>query len=102
MQAFHDIHLETIQGCNRKCAFCPNKDIASTGALMSRELFDQIIGQLVEMDFRGYVRPYLMNEPFLDERMPEMMRYIREKLPKALCVVNTMRTRLKPNMMSGW
>jgi len=89
MLAFHDLHLETIQGCNRKCFFCPNKDIESTGALMSRELFDNLIGQLVEMDFSGHVRPYLMNEPFLDPRMPEMMRYIRKMVPKALCVVNT-------------
>jgi radical SAM protein with 4Fe4S-binding SPASM domain len=91
---FQSIQLETIQGCTRKCWHCPNASIEYTGALMARELFDDIIEQLAAMEYRGSVRPYLMNEPFLDPRMPELMRHIQVRLPKCLCVVNTNADRL--------
>lgn len=89
MIRFQTIQLETIQGCNRKCWHCPNRDIEATGKLMSLDLFFRIIDQLVDMRFTGAVRPYCMNEPFMDDRMPEMMAHIRRVLPDALCVVNT-------------
>jgi radical SAM protein with 4Fe4S-binding SPASM domain len=91
---FQSIQLETIQGCTRRCWHCPNANIEYTGAMMSRDLFDRIIEQLVAMEYTGSVRPYLMNEPFLDPRMPELMRHIREQLPNCLCVVNTNGDRL--------
>jgi radical SAM protein with 4Fe4S-binding SPASM domain len=56
---------------------------------MAQSLIDKIIDELVEIDFRGYVRPYLMNECFLDPRMPAIMQTICKRLPEALCVVNT-------------
>lgn len=84
-----DVLFETIQGCNRACWYCPNSAIPSTGTLMAQSLIDKIIDELVALDFRGYVRPYLMNECFLDPRMPAIMRTIRRRLPEALCVVNT-------------
>lgn len=86
---FSEIQFETIQGCNRKCWHCPNRTIPSTGATMPEDLIDKILTDLEEMDYRGSVRPYLMNEPFLDPRMPAIMAEIRQRLPKAFCVVNT-------------
>jgi len=86
---FQHIQFETQQGCNRGCWHCPNKGIPRTSEQMPMELIERIVGQLLDMDFIGSVRPYLMNEPFLDPRMPQIMAYIREKLPDAHCLVNT-------------
>jgi hypothetical protein len=86
---FTVIQIETIHGCNLRCWHCPNKDVTPSGELMTREAFDQIIGELAELGFAGEIRPYLMNEPFMDARMGELARSVRERVPQARCIFNT-------------
>lgn len=88
-KCFVSIQIETIEGCNRRCWHCPNRTIPPSGRLMSLGLFERIINQLVEMGYEGSIRPYLMNEPFMDARMPQMMATIRRRLPENVCCVNT-------------
>lgn len=98
MIRFETIHLETIHGCSRACWFCPNSHIRGTGALMPWEMIEGLLAQLVAMGFDGTVRPYLMNEAFLDQRMMEIVRTIRERLPNARCVINSNGDLLTPEM----
>ncbi len=42
--------------------------------------------------------PYLQNEPLLDERLPELIEYIHQKMPKVTTLVVTNGTRLTTEM----
>jgi len=61
-------------------------------------MVEMVLGQLVAMEFDGTVRPYLMNEAFLDTRMMAIVRMIREWLPEARCVINSNGDLLTPAM----
>lgn len=80
------LQMETMVTCNAKCPFCPQHDIDRGPNRMPDDLWKKIID-----DTRGLgitYRPFLQNEPFVDKRMPEIMRYIR-KDPTAKIEFNT-------------
>ncbi|MDQ1256346.1 MAG: Radical protein [Candidatus Hydrogenedentes bacterium] len=90
------IQIQTQSGCDGRCVFCPNKDIIKAGLPQGRmepELFRKIIDELAETRPRR-ISPYLMNEPLLDKRLPEFVRYITEKVPDATTLVTTNGTHL--------
>ncbi len=79
------IHLETINRCNGTCSFCPcnkNEDKRKL-KIMSDELFHKIIDDLQEHDYSGILMLNANCEPFLDQRMPELIIEATSKLPKA-------------------
>ncbi len=81
------IQLETVTKCNAKCAFCPQNEIVRDPARMPKETWQKIVA-----DTRGMgitYRPFLTNEPFVDNRMPEIVRYIKENDPTARVEFNT-------------
>lgn len=80
---FQVIEIETINRCNGECPFCPvnRKDDKRPFALMEEETFKKIIDELSEMDYKGILALHSNNEPLLDKRLCEFVRYSREKLP---------------------
>lgn len=77
------IQIQTQAGCNGRCVFCPNEQLIEAGlpqGKMSVELFHKIIDELVEIPPRR-IGLYLMNEPLLDNRLPEFVRYTAERIP---------------------
>lgn len=56
---------------------------------MPVEVYYRIINQLQEIDFAGRISPYLMNEPLLDKRLPELIAYTRERCPESWIAINT-------------
>lgn len=86
---FNQIQIMTKQQCNLKCSFCPNKYIEQTGYEMSNSLFSKIINELASIDYNKRITLYLMNEPFLDNRLKDMVKEVREKCPKARINVST-------------
>lgn len=88
---FKEIEIETLNRCNGKCSFCPVNATQPQReyAKMTSELFYSIINQLAELDYSGKISLFSNNEPFLDERIVEFQKYIREKLPKAKCCLYT-------------
>jgi MoaA/NifB/PqqE/SkfB family radical SAM enzyme len=81
------IQLETVTKCNAKCPFCPQHEIARDPAKMPDAVWKKIVD-----DTRGWgvtYRPFLTNEPFVDNRMPEIVRYIKENDPTAKVEFNT-------------
>lgn len=81
------IQLETVTKCNAKCPFCPQNEIVRDPARMPTETWRKIID-----DTRGWgitYRPFLTNEPFVDNRMPEIVRYIKDNDPTARVEFNT-------------
>jgi MoaA/NifB/PqqE/SkfB family radical SAM enzyme len=81
------IQLETVTKCNAKCPFCPQNEIVRDPARMPAEIWQKIVD-----DTRGWgltYRPFLTNEPFVDNRMPEIVRYIKDNDPTARVEFNT-------------
>ncbi|MBU2514157.1 radical SAM protein [bacterium] len=70
------IQIETTIICNASCWFCPQKKATRTPKKMEDRVWKKIID-----DTRGLgitYRPFLLNEPFVDRRMPEIVRYIKQ------------------------
>jgi len=70
------IQIETTIACNASCTFCPHKTLTRRPRRMKDEVWKKIID-----DTRGLgitYRPFLINEPFSDYRLCDIMRYIRE------------------------
>lgn len=84
-QLFEFVEIETINRCNGVCSFCPvNKKIDKRPKVeMSKELFENIIGQLERIDYSGELSLFSNNEPLLDKHILERHKYAREHLPKA-------------------
>lgn len=82
---FDHIEIETINRCNGNCSFCPvnRHHDPREKAVMTRELFRNIVDQLAEMDYSGRFTTFSNNEPLLDDRLIEFNRYARERLPHA-------------------
>jgi len=81
------IQMETVTKCNAKCEFCPQNEIVRDPARMPLETWQKIVD-----DTRGMgitYRPFLTNEPFVDTRMPEIVRYIKDNDPTARVEFNT-------------
>jgi len=81
------IQMETVTKCNAKCPFCPQNEIVRDPARMPTETWRKIVD-----DTRGWgitYRPFLTNEPFVDNRMPEVVRYIKGNDPTARVEFNT-------------
>ncbi|MFA4903591.1 MAG: radical SAM/SPASM domain-containing protein [Desulfobaccales bacterium] len=77
------IGIENSTACNRKCPYCPNFNYSRGNHLMSIELWNKIIDDLAQMNYTGSISPGLFNEPLIDERLPQLIKYARQKLPKS-------------------
>lgn len=77
------VAIETINRCNGVCNFCPCnvKDEKRPIKKMTTELFESIVLQLADWDYKGRIVMNINNEPLLDDRIVEFCRHIKEKLP---------------------
>lgn len=69
------IQIETTIACNATCWFCPQKYATRRPMFMDLKVFKKIVD-----DTRGLgvtYRPFILNEPFVDKRMPDLVRYIK-------------------------
>lgn len=81
------IQLETVTKCNARCPFCPQNEIVREPARMPEATWKRIVDQT-----RGWgvtYRPFLTNEPFVDNRMPQIVDYIKRNDPTARVEFNT-------------
>lgn len=84
------IQIQTIDYCNRKCPWCPNKYLNKTSdMIMTEEIFHRILNQLKKLNYRGAIHPYLMGEPLADTRFIEHIQVIREMFPLNAILINT-------------
>ncbi len=86
-----NILLETINRCNSTCSFCAanRNDESRPFCRMDEALFRKTVSQLAEWNYSGYLSLFANNEPFMDTRIIEFHKYIREKLPEAKIKVFT-------------
>lgn len=78
---FEEIRLETRTRCNSTCDFCPCSVQNETrqDIIMSEECFRKIIDELADMNYDGRIKLYINNEPLMDKRLPDFLKYINSK-----------------------
>ncbi|MEW6295839.1 MAG: SPASM domain-containing protein [Candidatus Diapherotrites archaeon] len=89
LDMFDAVEIETNTECNRKCLYCPNSLYRRGRHSMELRLYKKIIGELSRIKFNGRLSPHFYNEPLLDERLPLLINYAREKLPEAFICIYT-------------
>ena len=70
------IQIETTIMCNAKCAFCLHHLVTRRPVYMDESVFTKIVNETRGRNIT--YRPFLINEPFLDKRLPDFVRYIKE------------------------
>lgn len=84
------VNIDTINWCNRKCDWCPNKFLDKTPDMkMSPEIFQRIIRQLRDYGYKGQIHPYLFGEPFADDRILKFCEHIKLVLPDTFIRITT-------------
>lgn len=77
------IQIETIVACNSRCQMCGMRKMTRTAGQMTWELFKKVIAQCKELDI-NFICPFIQSEPLCDNRMIEMLSYIKQELPQAI------------------
>jgi len=82
---FEHVEIETINKCNGTCAFCPvnRNDDPRPLKKMSDDTFYKIIDNLAKLNYCGQIGYYSNNEPLMDNRIYDFIKYGASKLPKA-------------------
>jgi len=85
MPLFDYVEIETINKCNSTCSFCPiNRDIDPRPlAKMGEDTFRKIIDNLAGLNFCGNISYYSNNEPLMDNRIADFIKYGVSKIPNA-------------------
>lgn len=86
---FNQIQIQTKTGCNLKCPMCPLSRITQPVLTLSGKLFTKILKELSNIDYKERISLYLMNEPFRDERLIDMIAETRERLPDVRINIST-------------
>lgn len=86
---FKHLQIQTRTGCNLKCPMCPLSKMTQPQKLLSEEILNKILDELNSLNYTGRISLYLMNEPFLDERLSELIKLTRHKLPNATITIST-------------
>jgi len=83
------VQVQTINRCNRSCAFCPSRKFPRKLEFMSLETYQRVLDELASLGFSGRFSPYLQGEPLLDNRLPELVALARAALPRARLLIQT-------------
>lgn len=85
-----EVQIQTHTVCNARCIMCPYGSVYKkvSHGRMKRQLFERIIDECAEHEVRD-LKPFLMNEPLLDRRLPSLIRYARRHLPNTIIGFST-------------
>jgi len=82
------VAVETTTECTRRCVYCPPHHSLDIPPLrMDWSVYRRIVGSLAGRGFRGQLWYGLYGESLLDDRLEELVRHARTRLPAArLCL----------------
>lgn len=95
MQDLRLIEIELFNTCNRKCSWCPNKNIQSRapGSLqfINPYILRYIRQELKKQNYNGYISFSRYNEPLLNpySYTRNILRLFKKSVPNATLVFNT-------------
>lgn len=85
------VEIEVFSHCNRRCHFCPNRDIdrLTENIHLSHEVYKKILGDLSRIEYSGTLSFSRYNEPLADEIIFSRIDEARNMLPHATLHTNT-------------
>jgi cyclic pyranopterin phosphate synthase len=83
------VAIEVNQHCNRRCGYCPVSADPKPSKYIRRDLFDDIIRQLEEMQYDGKIKYHFYNEPLLHRGLETLIAHATLRLPRAKSVIYT-------------
>lgn len=87
------IQFETHSYCNASCIMCPYKTVHKEyeNGYMDERLIDKIISECESYnnELNYEFLPFLMNEPLLDKRLPDIISKVKSKLVNAAVTIYT-------------
>lgn len=86
---FQQVLIETRTDCNNNCPFCPHAFNNKPLGIMDWDCYTTTINQLCEIDYNGRVALMLSNEPLLDDRLEEMIKYAKAKSQRLFLDITT-------------
>lgn len=76
------VEIEINHACNRKCSYCPNSIMQrKSKGMMSLDLFQVIIDNLVDINFNGRLSFDFYNEPTLHPQLDNFVKLVKQRLP---------------------
>lgn len=90
---FDYVTIETSTICNRRCSYCPNsvfdRGLPKNERRMNKKLFQKIIDDLSSINFCGHLSLHGFNEPLLDDRLPDLIKYAGKILPQVEILITS-------------
>lgn len=86
---FQQVLIETRTDCNNNCPFCPHHYNDKPLGIMNWDTYKLIIDNLVNIGFSGRVALMVSNEPLLEERLMDMIDYVKSKTPRLFLDITT-------------
>lgn len=86
---FKQVLIETRTDCNNHCPFCPHSFNKKDLGIMEWETYCKIINDLYSVGYNGRVALMLSNEPLLEERLIDMIRYAKNKSQRFFLDITT-------------
>jgi hypothetical protein len=83
------VEMETHSYCNRRCSYCPNVvgDRLGANQHMPDDIWETIISNLQEIDYKKNLVLNYYNEPLADRAILERIREARSRVPKARIMI---------------
>lgn len=86
---FQQVLIETRTDCNNHCPFCPHHYNKKEIGIMTWDCYCHVIDSLVDIEYNGRVALMISNEPLLEERLQEMIKYAKNKSPRLFLDITT-------------
>lgn len=86
---FQQVLIETRTDCNNNCPFCPHHFNDKPLGIMNWDTYKLIIDELVNIGFSGRVALMVSNEPLMDDRLIDMIAYVKEKTTRLFLDITT-------------
>ncbi len=96
-----EIQIQTTTLCNASCIMCPYPQVSKefpTGH-MTDELYERILDECAGEPGLRRIEPFLMNEPFMDKRMVELIARTKQQVNHALVTLTTNGASLAPKVI---
>ncbi|MDD4939035.1 MAG: SPASM domain-containing protein [Candidatus Omnitrophica bacterium] len=97
-----NVEIETAGFCNASCIFCPYTVTRKNSSqnFMDLQVFKKVIDECANFKVEN-IYLTLMNEPLLDKRIGELIRYAKEKCKSSRVAINTNASMLDKEMASA-
>jgi len=92
------LHVEVTSFCDNDCIFCARGDMKRENSHMDETLFKKIIDECAYQNCIGTLYLYHIGDPILNPKLPEYIRYAKEKKAAKNIAIATSANALTPEL----